>query len=112
MLFLFGQAFRLERWAGVGSGVGQAFRSERRAGVGGELARPSSWRGGLESEARAVPPWPGLLVGEAGRSRKRGSQDRPSGLLLGFWAGPGVVRRSQRRLLGRAFAGKRVHEGP
>ena len=31
---------------------------------------------------------------------------------LGIWAGPGVTRLSQRRLLGRAFAGKPVHEGP
>ena len=38
--------------------------------------------------------------------------DRLSSLLLGFWAGPGVARRSQRRLLGRVFAGKQVHEGP
>ena len=66
---------------------GQAFRSERQAGVGSErhssLGRPSGWR-----------------------------LDHPSGLSLGFWAGPGVARRSQRRLLGRAFARKQVHEGP
>ena len=81
--FLLGQAFRSERRAGVGS----AFRSERRARVGNErrssLARPSGRR-----------------------------LDRPSGLSLGFWAGSGVERRSQRRLLGRAFAEKQVYEGP
>ena len=66
---------------------GQAFWSERRAGVGSErrsfLARPSDRR-----------------------------LDRPLGLSLGFWADSGVTRRSQHRLLGRAFAGKQVHEGP
>ena len=89
--FLLGQAFRSERRAGVRSErcpfLGQAFRSERRTGVGSEcrssLAKLSSQR-----------------------------LDRPSGLSLGFWAGPGVARRSQRRLLGRAFAGKQVHEEP
>jgi len=74
--------------------------------------------------------WPGLLVGEAVRRRARvggeafwserrarvrsgrhSSSARPFGR-LGFWAGPGVVRRSQRRLLGRAFVGKPVYEGP
>ena len=35
------------------------------------LARPSGWRGRPESEVSIVPPWPGLSVGEAGRSRKR-----------------------------------------
>ena len=70
---------------------GQAFRSERPSG------------GGPESEADAVPPRPGLPIGDW------------IALLayhLGIWAGLGVVRRSQRRLLSRAFAGKPVHEGP
>ena len=31
---------------------------------------------------------------------------------LGIWVGPGVARHSQCRLLGRAFAGKPIHEGP
>ena len=73
------QAFRSERWAGVRSEcrplLGQAFRSKRRVGVRSErrssLARPSNRRGGLESEPSVVPLWPGLPVGEAGRSRKR-----------------------------------------
>ena len=86
--------------------LGQTFWSEKRAGVGSErrssLARPSGRRGGLESKASAGPPWPGLPVG---------GWIAP-GLSLGFWAGPGVARRSQRRLLGRAFAGKQVPEGP
>ena len=55
--------------------LGQAFRSERRVGVGSErrssLARPSGRR-----------------------------LDRPSSLSLGIWAGPGVARCSQCRLLG------------
>ena len=64
------------------------FRSERRAGVGNgrrsSSARPSGWRFGS--------PFPACR--------------------LGFWAGPGVACRSQRCLLGQAFAGKQVHEGP
>ena len=67
--------------------LGQTFLSERRAGVGSErrssLARPSGRR-----------------------------LDRPYGLSLGIWAGPKVARRSQRHLLGRAFAEKQVYEGP
>ena len=64
--------------------------------------RPFGRRGGSKSEAGAVPPWLGLPVGDwivllACR--------------LGVWAGPGVVRRSQRCLLDRTFAGKLVHEG-
>jgi hypothetical protein len=58
-------------------------------------------------------------VGEAGRSRRRASflfgqafrSERRAALLvcsLGIWAGPGVARRSQRCLLGRAFAGEQV----
>ena len=70
---------------------GQAFQSERPSG------------GGPELEAGTVPPRPGLPVGDW------------IALLayrLGIWAGPGVARRSQRRLLGRAFTRKPVHEGP
>ena len=66
---------------------GQAFRLERRAGVKNEccssLARPS------------VKDW-----------------IAPLAYRLGIWAGPEVARHSQRRLLGRAFAEKQVHEGP
>ena len=87
--FLLGQAFRSERWARV--------RSEHCS----SSVRSFGQRGGLESEAGVVPPWPGLPVG-----------DRPSGLSLDIWAGLGVARHSQRRLLGRASAGKQVHEGP
>ena len=77
--FLFGQAFRSERWAGVGSERCPflAFRSERRARVESErrsfLARPSGRRGGPGSEASTVPPWPGLSVGEVGWSQRRAS---------------------------------------
>ena len=56
--------------------------------------RPSGRRGGPESEAGAVPPRPGLLVGDW------------IVLLachLGVWAGPRVARRSQCCLLRRAF---------
>ena len=67
--------------------------------------------------------WLGLLVREAGWSRKRAFVLPLRGLpvgdwiallayRLGIWAGPGVVRRSQRRLLVRAFAGKSIHKGP
>ena len=86
------------------------------------LARPSGRRGRPESEASAVPPRLCLPVGGGPESEagvgppltRRSDQrlDHPSGMLLGFWAGPGVVRRSQLHLLGRAFAGKPVHEGP
>ena len=56
-------------------------RSERRS----SLARPSGRRGGPESEASVVPPWPGLPVGEAGRIWKRAR------FLLGraFWSETG-----------------------
>jgi len=37
------------------------------------LVRPSGRRGDPESEASVVPLWPGLPIGEAGRSRKRAS---------------------------------------
>ena len=65
--------------------------------------RPSGRRGGPKSEAGVVPPRLGLLVGDwivllACR--------------LGVWASPGVVRHSQCCLLGRAFVGKPVREGP
>ena len=64
---------------------------------------PSSRRGRPASEASAVPPRLGLSVGDwiillACR--------------LGVWAGLRVARRSQRCLLGRAFTGKPVREGP
>ena len=86
---LVGEAVR--RWASVGSERWSSF------------VRPSSRRGGPESEAGTVPPRPGLPVGDwivllAYR--------------LGVWAGLRVARRSQRCLPGRAFAGKPVHEGP
>ena len=162
-------------------------RSEKRVGVRGKYrpfsARPSDRRSGPESEASALPPWPGPPIGEAGRSRKRAPEseagwpglpvgeagrsqrqalslldqafqserwpkvggneskrrfllgqafwterrsrvserhsslarpsgrrlDHLSGLSLGFLAGPGVARRSQRRLLGRAFVGEQAH---
>ena len=71
--------------------MGQAFRSERPFG------------GGPESEADAVPPRPGLPVGD---------WISPLACRLGIWAGAGVVRRLQRCLLGRAFVGKPVYEGP
>ena len=50
---------RSETWVGVGS--------KRRS----TLARPSGQRDGPELEASDVSLWPGLPVGEAGRSRKR-----------------------------------------
>ena len=90
-------------WPGLP--VGEAVR--KWAGVGSEccsyFVRPSGRRGGPESEVGAVPPRPDLPVEDwivllACR--------------LGVWAGPRVARRSQRCLLGRAFAGKPVHEGP
>ena len=47
-------------------------RSETWVGVRKRcLTGPSGRRGGPESEASIVPSWPGLPVGEAGRSRKR-----------------------------------------
>ena len=82
---------QLETWVRVGS--------ERCS----SLARPFGRRGGPESEVSVVPPWLGLLVGDW------------IALLaypFGIWACPGVARYSQRRLLGRTFAGKPVHEGP
>ena len=63
---------------------GQAFRSERPSGGEPESkVRPSGRRGGPESEAGAVPPRPGLPVGDW------------IALLayrLGTWAGPRVAR--------------------
>ena len=51
-------------WPGLP--VGEAVR--RWAGVGSErcssFMRPSGRRGGSESEAGVVPPWPGLSVGD------------------------------------------------
>ena len=63
------------------------------------------------------------LVEEVGQSRKRVSFLLGQAFwleiwitllacCLGIWASPGVVRRSQYCLLGRAFIGKLVHEGP
>ena len=102
---------RSETGVRVGSGVwpglpvGEAVRG--RAGVGSEhcssLVRPSGRRGGPKSKAGVVPSRPGLPVGDW------------IALLacrLGIWASPGVARRLQRCLLGRAFVGKPVHEGP
>ena len=87
--------------------------SERWAEVGSEprssSARPSGQRGGPESEARPSSRRHGPEL-EARPSGRR--LDRPSGLSLGIWAGPGVARCSQRRLPGRAFTGKQIHEGP
>ena len=82
---------RSKKRVGVGSVVGQAFRSERRAGVGSEAFR-SERRDKVGSERRSSLARPS--------SRRL---DRRSGLSLGFWASPGVARRSQRRLSGRAF---------
>ena len=87
------------------------FRSEKRVGVRSDiLARPFGRRGrpevgwrpkrALRSE-RQARVGSGRLSSSARPSGRR--LDRPSGLSLGFWAGPGVARRSQRRLLGRAF---------
>ena len=77
---------------------GQAFWSERPSG------------GGLETEVSAP-------IGEVGRSssaRPSGRKlDRPSGLLFRYLGRPKSLRvGSQRCLLGRAFDGKLVHEGP
>jgi len=55
------------------SPVGDAGQSEV------ALARPSGRRSGLESEASVVPPRPGLLVGEADQSQKRGLLVREAG---------------------------------
>jgi len=71
-------------WPGVP--VGEAVR--RRAGARSECSGRS---GGPESETDVVPPRPGLPV------------DDWIALLtcrLGIWAGPGVTRHSQHRLLG------------
>ena len=67
------------------------------------LLRSSDRRGEPELEVGAIPPWLGLSV-----------RDWITLLAcrLGIWAGPGVARRSQCCLLGRAFVGKPVHEGP
>ena len=67
------------------------------------MARPFGWRGGPESEVSAVPPWLGLPVGD---------WIALLAYCLDIWAGPGVARGSQCCLLGRAFVGKPVHEGP
>ena len=80
---------------GVGLPIGEAVR--RRAG---DQSERSGRRGGSESEAGAVPPRLGLPVGDW------------IALLdcrLGFWARPRVARRSQRRLLGRAFAEEQAY---
>ena len=97
-------------------------RSEKRAGVGNErhpfLAKPSDRRGCLEVGRcwkRAL-----FLLREAFRSERqvgvrserRSSLARPFGRRLDRPSSPGVARRLQRCLLGRAFAGKQVHEGP
>ena len=83
----------------LGLFVGEAVR--RRVGGGSErcssLVRPSGRRGGPESEAGTVSPRPGLPVGD---------WIAPLACVLGIWASPGVVHSSQRRLLGRAFAGE------
>ena len=95
---------RLETWVGVGSGVwpglpiGEAIRRWAR-----DRSECSGRRGGSESEAGTVPPRPGLPVGD---------WIALMACRLGIWAGPGVARCSQRCLLGRAFVGKPVHEGP
>ena len=80
-------------------------RSETRVGVGsGVLARPSGRRDGLESEAGAVSPRPGLPVGDW------------IALLayrLGTWAGPRVARLVRNVVCwAEPFAGKLVQEGP
>jgi hypothetical protein len=120
-----------ESYAVVGCIPGRRRGSESAA----LLARPSGRRGGSESEASNVP-WLGLPVREVGQSQKQGmfllSQafqserrakvgsgrhsslarpsdrrlDHPSGLSLGFWAGPGFARHLQHHLLGWAFAEK------
>jgi len=71
------------------------------------------WRGGLESEASVTPPWPGPLVREMGRRRRPSGWrlDHSSDLSLGIWAGPGVARRPQCCLLGRAFCWEAVTLG-
>ena len=58
--FPIGEAGQSRKWC-----FGQAFRSERLSGGGPESeARPSGRRGEPESEAGAVPPRPGLPVGD------------------------------------------------
>ena len=97
--------------------VGSDCASRRRAVSKGSVHPRSKTRVGVGGGV-----WSGLPGGEAGRSRKRalfllreafrseiGSPFWP--VVLDIWAGPGVARRSQHRLLGRAFAGKPVHEG-
>ena len=72
----------------------------------GVLARPSSRRGRLEvgQSQKRVP-----LLGQAFRSE---IWIALPACCLGFWASPGVAHRLQRCLLGQAFVGKLVHEGP
>ena len=81
--------------------VGSDYASQRRAVSRGSV-HPRS-EGGPELEASTVPFWPGLLV-----------RDWIALLAcrLGIWAGPGVYVSFARRLLGRAFARKPIHEGP
>ena len=68
-VLLVGEASQSRRQAS--SLLGQAFRLERRAGVRSERrpfsARPFGRRGGLESEAI----WPGFLVGEVAWSQRQ-----------------------------------------
>ena len=93
-----------ETRVGVGGGVwpgllvGEAVRRRAR-----DRSERSGQRGGLESEAGAIPPRPGLSVGD---------WIALPAYQLGIWAGLGVVSRSQFCLLGRAFVGKLVPEGP
>ena len=95
---------RSEKRARVESGVwpGLPIREAVRRWAGDQSER-SGRRGGPELEADVVPPRPGHLV-------------RDWIILLayhlGIWAGPCVAHCLQCRLLGQAFVGKPVHEGP
>ena len=86
---------RVEVGSGVWPGLPVVEAVWRRTGVRRErcsfLARPSDWRGGPESEAGAVSPRPGLLVGD---------WIVLLACCLGIWSSPGVVRRSKHCLLG------------
>ena len=95
---------RLETRVGVKSGVwpglpvGEAVRKRagHRSEHSGQRSRP-------KSEAGALPPRPGLPVGD---------WITLPACHLGIWAGPGVAHCLQRCLLDRAFVGKPVREGP
>ena len=93
------------------------FPGPYRAGVPGRLVPVgsdcASWRGAVSRGLAHSQSEKRVRVGSGVLARPSSRRlDHLSGLSLGFWVGAGVERCSRHRLLGRAFAGKPVHEGP